>query len=215
MEDATAPHWTPERSRAGSADYPRGRTDMTISELFESVPTLQTERLLLRQLSTEDADDYFAIFSNDNVTRYYDVDTMTTVDQAKALIERHNAHYRNHVSVRYVLQTRDTDRIIGTFGFYDFKDTASVEIGFDLNYAYWKQGYMTEALRAAIAFIFYELAIKAIYGGFLEPNVASENLLKRFGFAKDKVVENVEIQEGVFSAVCFYKLDRDNCEPGR
>lgn len=34
-------------------------------------PILETERLILRELTKEDAEGIFACFSNDNVTRYY------------------------------------------------------------------------------------------------------------------------------------------------
>ncbi|WP_407690384.1 GNAT family N-acetyltransferase [Salipaludibacillus neizhouensis] len=34
-------------------------------------PTLETERLVLREISKDDAEDIFACFSNENVTQYY------------------------------------------------------------------------------------------------------------------------------------------------
>ena len=181
---------------------------MQTSDLFVSVPVLETDRLILRQLDNDDAADYFEIFSNEEVTRYYDVDTMTRTDEAKALIDRHNAHYRNHVSIRYVLQVKDSGKVIGTFGLYDFKDKDSVEMGFDLNRAYWKQGYMTEAITRIIDFIFRDLGIAAVFGGFLKPNAASENLLKRLGFTRDKILDNIEIMPGVFETVYFHMLSR-------
>ena len=181
---------------------------METSELFDNVPVLETNRLVLRQLTMDDAADYFEIFSDDEVTRYYDVNTMTDVNEAKALIQRHNAHYQNHVSIRYVLQLKDSGKVIGTFGLYDFKGSDSVEIGFDLNRAHWKQGYMTEAIRRVIDFVFQELGIAAVYGGFLKPNTASENLMKRLGFTRDKVLDTIEIMPGVFETVYFYKLTR-------
>jgi len=34
-------------------------------------PTLETERLILREITYDDAEGIFACFSNDNVTRFY------------------------------------------------------------------------------------------------------------------------------------------------
>ena len=181
---------------------------METNDLFVSVPMMETDRLILRQLTNDDAADYLDIFSNEEVTRHYDVDIMTRIEEAEALIDRHNGHYQNQVSIRYVLQLKDSRKVIGTFGLYDFKDRESVEIGFDLNREYWKQGYMSEAIRRVIEFSFQELGVGAVFGGFLKPNTASENLLKRLGFTRDKVLDNIEIKPGVFETVYFYKLTR-------
>jgi len=47
-----------------------------------------------------------------------------------------------------------------------------------------------------------------VYGGFLKPNTASDNLMKRLGFVRDKILENTEIMPGVFETVYCYKLTR-------
>lgn len=182
---------------------------MTKIELFEKPPNFETYRLHIRRLSLDDVKDYFEIFTNENVTRYYDVETMTSVDQAKELIEKHNQFYENKWSVRYALYNNEDKKTIGTLGLYDFKENQSIEIGFDLNYKYWKKGYMTETLKTVISFIFNNLNIQSIYGGFLKPNIASENIMKRLLFSRDKVEENIEIKPNVFETVYFYKLTKD------
>jgi len=183
---------------------------VTISDLFTNLPALTSDRLVLRQLHSKDAQDYYEIFSDDEVTRYYDVDTMTSIEQARALIDRHDAHYRNRVSIRYALELKETGKVIGTIGLYNFKEAESVEIGFDLNRRYWKQGYMTEAIKRIIDFTFQNLRIYTVYGGFLKANTASENLMKRLGFKKGKVADDVEIKPGVFETVYFYRLDGEH-----
>jgi RimJ/RimL family protein N-acetyltransferase len=45
-------------------------------------PTLETERLILRQLRIEDSFDLFKYFSMDEVTEYYDLDSFTELIQA-------------------------------------------------------------------------------------------------------------------------------------
>lgn len=179
---------------------------MNYNNLFDNIPELETDRLILRQLSDERAADYFEIFADAEVTRYYDVDTMTNIDQAKALIDRHNTHFQNRVSIRFVLELKATGKVIGSIGLYNFNGEESVEIGFDLNRRYWKQGFMTEALQRLIGFIFNDLEVSSIYAGFLENNIASENLMKRLGFRQDKVDKNIEIKPGVYETVYFYKL---------
>ena len=61
--------------------------------LSDSFPNLETERLLLRQLTPTDAEAIFQIFSDDEVTRYYDLATFTGLEQAQRLIARINERF--------------------------------------------------------------------------------------------------------------------------
>lgn len=50
-------------------------------------PKLETERLLLRELTIEDAEGIFACFSNDDVTRYYGQETLDNIEQAERFVD--------------------------------------------------------------------------------------------------------------------------------
>lgn len=49
-------------------------------------PELETERLVLREITKEDADDVFACFSNPEAMRYYGQDPFERREQAEQLI---------------------------------------------------------------------------------------------------------------------------------
>jgi [ribosomal protein S5]-alanine N-acetyltransferase len=49
-------------------------------------PTLETDRLILREITKEDTDAIFSSFSNDKVTRYYGQDTMKSIEEAEKSI---------------------------------------------------------------------------------------------------------------------------------
>ena len=46
-------------------------------------PVLETERLILRQLTLADAEDMFEYFSQDEVTEYYDLYTFKGIDEQR------------------------------------------------------------------------------------------------------------------------------------
>lgn len=50
-------------------------------------PILETERLLLREIVKEDAQSIYDCFSNNDVTRYYGLDPLTSIEQANELVE--------------------------------------------------------------------------------------------------------------------------------
>jgi ribosomal-protein-alanine N-acetyltransferase len=69
-------------------------------------PTLITERLRLRQLRDEDANDLFHYFSKDEVTEYYDLESFTDVSQANELIHTWNGRYLEQQGIRWGITHR-------------------------------------------------------------------------------------------------------------
>ncbi|MEK3775233.1 GNAT family N-acetyltransferase [Paenibacillus sp. FSL K6-4396] len=58
-------------------------------------PELETKRLLLREIKQSDSQDIFQIFSSDEVTKFYDVESFTNMKQAEELIQRWNERFQN------------------------------------------------------------------------------------------------------------------------
>lgn len=56
-------------------------------------PVLETERLILRQLTLADSEDMFEYFSQDEVTEYYDLYTFKGIDEAEKLIQDFNKNF--------------------------------------------------------------------------------------------------------------------------
>lgn len=161
--------------------------------MTEGFPTLTTERLVLREFKPSDAPAVFEIFSYEGVTRYHNVDTMTSLDQAEKIVARRIRLFSNQWGVRWAITHRDDVHIVlGSCGFYmTNKDFRSAEIGFELHPDYWRRGLMSETLTAALNFgyssrFFFELnRVQALTS--LE-NIASINLLKNFGFQPEGVL---------------------------
>jgi len=57
-------------------------------------PTLETERLRLREIVNKDAQGIFNCFSNNDVTRYYGQDPITTKVQAEQFVEHFAKNYK-------------------------------------------------------------------------------------------------------------------------
>ena len=67
---------------------------------MKTFPVIETDRLILRRITPEDEADVFAIFSNPEVTRFYDLDTFTDRAQARELIERHRIQFEKDAGIR-------------------------------------------------------------------------------------------------------------------
>lgn len=107
---------------------------------------LETERLLLRCISYDDAAFFYQQFSNDEVNRYlYDAEPCASKEEAEERIEFYlEPEPRNQH--RWIPVLKSTGESIGARGFHCWnRKTGEVEIGYDLFPTYWRQGYTTEA----------------------------------------------------------------------
>ena len=52
---------------------------MSISNVMDGFPQLETKRFILRRLTLSDAESIFQIFADDEVTKYYDVPSFTSI----------------------------------------------------------------------------------------------------------------------------------------
>jgi len=126
-------------------------------------PMLQTDRLILRQLTMEDIDFVFEHFHDPNVTQYLlDEPPLADYAQAQAIIEYYQAP-EGKMHNRWGIVRKADNRLIGTCGYHKWMTTYfHAEIGYDLSPDCWGQGYMSEAMRAAIQNGFERMGLNRI-----------------------------------------------------
>ncbi|MDX8365406.1 GNAT family protein [Cytobacillus sp. IB215665] len=160
-------------------------------------PELATDRLILREITEADAEGIFACFSNDDVTRYYGQESLVSIEQAKNIVNFFANNYKEKRGIRWGIQIKGTDGIIGTIGFNAWLPKYKrAEIGFEINPAYWHQGYASEAIRKIITYGFDSLDLTRIGAVVFLENDASNNLLTKLGFQKEGVLRNNIYQNG-------------------
>src|SRR6266568_2966065 len=114
-------------------------------------PRLETARLILREITPNDAETLFAIHADAEAMRWYGADTMTELSQAHKLIELFAGWRRQpNPGTRWGIERREDGRLIGTCGLFAWNaNWRNCAIGFELARDAWKGRYMIEALRAA------------------------------------------------------------------
>lgn len=149
-------------------------------------PNLYTPRLRLESIHSNYINDIYEIFSNANVIKYYNIDSFTSNEDAKNLIDIFNRRWEAKSGIRWGLYHEH--KLIGTIGFNKFiNDGHSAEIGFELLPKYWGNGYMNEALNKIIDFGFNDLELTELIGYVLPLNISSQNCLNRVGFVRLEV----------------------------
>jgi ribosomal-protein-alanine N-acetyltransferase len=168
---------------------------------------LQTARLTLRPLRQEDLDFVYRHFSNPEVNRYlYDKPPVASLVQAQEIIDSYDLG-ENSSANRWVLGRNSDGQPLGTCGYHQWNRLhRRAEIGYDLDPAAWKQGYMSEALTAALQFGFTAMALNRVAALVYPGNRSSVGLLKKLGFTMDGTLRGYYRNGGVVYDHWIYSL---------
>lgn len=159
-----------------------------MAELSNPFPLLKTDRLLLRQLAPADAEAVFQIFSDGEVTRYYDIDAFSGLEQAQRLIARLNERFEHGEGIRWGIVQKATGQFIGTCGYNGWVRTSyRASIGYDLARSAWGQGFMTEALQAVLRYGFDTMALNRVEALVIPGNIQSMRVLEKLGFQAEGI----------------------------
>lgn len=151
--------------------------------IFKHLPTLETERLILKKISRNYLDDVYEYRSDPAVSKYLLWNPEKNKDVTLCYIEYIEELYQKGKFFDFGIFLKSNGKLIGTVGFTTInlhKNTASV--GYVLNSKYWGQGIAKEALDKLIDFGFSSLEFDALYAKFMEENTASKRVLEKCGF---------------------------------
>ena len=184
---------------------------MSQASVFEN---LETERLLLRRFTPEDAEFVLRHFSDPEVTKYLlDAAPLATIEQAHALIGEYLRPTARTFN-RWVLVHKADQAAIGTCGFHKWNQRSfRAEIGYDLSPHYQGRGLMTEALHAALAHGFDVLKLHRIEAFIYVENVPSLQLAERLGFRQEGVLRDFFYLNGSFHDHALWSLLRSEWQP--
>ena len=144
---------------------------------------LETNRLILKNIGTDDRDFIFGLFSNDDVNNFlYDAEPLTNISGADEIInfylelEPRNQH-------RWIIIRKMDNIKMGTCGFHCWnKNNSKVEMGYDLHKEFWGNGYMQEALIEIMTFAEKIMSINEIEVHIYVDNEKSIRLIERLDF---------------------------------
>jgi ribosomal-protein-alanine N-acetyltransferase len=148
--------------------------------------TVETERLTLRQLSTEyvDAFELYDLFSHrrddvDDVFAYVPQEPYTSIKEAQEWIERAETEWADSEEAQYAVYTPD-EELAGYVGLFFEWERRTGRLGVTLGKPYWGNGYASECLRRLtdLAFDRFDLDVVAI--GHEEGNDRSRRMIETF-----------------------------------
>ncbi|MDR2975943.1 MAG: GNAT family N-acetyltransferase [Streptococcaceae bacterium] len=141
--------------------------------------TFETDRLILRKITLDDAEDFLIYHSDPKVASLAGFGLSRNLDEAQNFII--NFNFR-HSLCNWCLELKVNHQVIGDVGLNLEGDGCMTEIFYALNQDFWGQGLMPEAIGALTSFCFDKLAVDVIYASAIVENKQSRRVLEKLGF---------------------------------
>ena len=142
---------------------------------------LETERLILREMTQDDFPALKALLQNPKVMYAYE--HSFTHQDVQDWLNRQITRYEQDGFGLWGILLKPNDIWIGQAGLtlQKYKDTKVLEIGYLLQASFWGQGYATEAAEACKRYAFEQLGANTVYAIIKTDNIASRHVAERIG----------------------------------
>lgn len=143
---------------------------------------IKTDRLILRPLTDNDADEMFENWTwDERVSRYCRWHPHKSVEETKQLLKMYKGQAESGFDYRWGIELKNDSTLIGIIDVVNLsEDKLTATVGYNLAYYYWNKGYATEALNAVIVNLF-ENGVKRIIAEHHMDNNASGRVMEKCG----------------------------------
>lgn len=151
---------------------------------------LETERLILRALSLEDAAFILELLNEPSYIHNIGDRKVRTIEGAKTYIKKGPmASYDEHGFGLRLVELRETHEPIGICGLIKRETLEDVDIGYAFLPKFWSKGYATESAMAVKVLARDSLGLKRIVGITDPENTNSIHVLEKLGMKFEKMVK--------------------------
>lgn len=168
---------------------------------------LETERLILRRFTMEDAQTMFDNWANDpQVVKYLTWPCHGSVELTKNLLKSWIAAYEKDHYYQWAIEFEG--QAVGSISVIKCDDKAElVEIGYCIGSAWWHKGIMTEALHAVMKFFFEEVGANHVTACHDSQNPHSGAVMKKCGMRHEGALRQYGWNnQGICDIVCYGML---------
>ena len=158
-----------------------------MKKLFDEIPRLEGERIILRKIEREDADALREMAHSRNIYRYEPTYLLEqqyeNMDQL--LTDLYGEFFEKKMNLFLAITLKENPaELCGIAEFYDYRDHIhAVSIGYRLREKYWHAGMATETARLMADYLFGETDIEIITASTMTENEASAHVLGKNGFS--------------------------------
>lgn len=170
----------------------------------DRVMEVETERLVLRRFTKEDADAHLAIVSDPEFRTHFPARYRPDRDGVLVGIGRFLEHWYQFGFGVWLLELKSEQRPVGYCGLRHLAPTDEVELLYGIDKALWGQGLTTEAARASLRYGFEEMGFARVMAVTVHENKGSRRVMEKCGMRYER-------DANYFDLDCvYYALDRED-----
>jgi RimJ/RimL family protein N-acetyltransferase len=150
--------------------------------------SLKTERLRLRKAKLADADAIFREYAQDpEVTKYVSWRAHQNLEETREYVQMCLLAWDVGKAFHWVIESAEDKQVMGMI--IARVNAEKWELGYVLARPHWRQGYMTEALKAIIAWALKQKEIHRVWAVCDVDNVASARVMEKIGMQREGILK--------------------------
>ena len=175
-----------------------------LKDHLEVKPILETPRLILRTLTPDDVPDLRRWLARDEVYTYWGRPASKGEREPETMFVDPRPWVKRKPSpdFKWGMVSKDTNTVIGDISVFDIENSRMGSVGYRLDPDLWGQGYTSEALAAAVDFIFTHTELDRLHATADVRNVASNRVLEKCGFVHEGTIRHGKM----VSTYCDYHI---------
>lgn len=171
------------------------------------VPIIETERLILRPLTLDDAEDVFKWAGDERVAKYMIYPCHKNIEVTKDWLKSLQEFKEGNFDWGFVL--KESGQLVGSGGVYYKEDEKAWNFGYNIAFDYWNKGYTTEAAKAMIKYAYENFGARDFISVHAVDNPASGRVMEKCGLKFSHYGEYSKFDGSATFKAKFYKMHMD------
>ena len=177
--------------------------------ILKQIPTIETERLILRAFSISDAKDVQRLAGDKAIVEMtLNIPYPYEDGMAEKWIKTHQEQFNQGELISLAIVHKEDDYLIGNIGIIIDQKNENGELGYWVGKDYWNKGYCTEAAKALVEYSFRKMGLNRIYATHFKKNPASGEVMKKIGMSYEGCLRQQVKKWGKFEDLVYYGLLR-------
>ena len=177
------------------------------SKTLKRIPTLETERLVLRPFSLDDAPAVQRLAGDRAIAATTLAIPHPYVDgMAQDWISKHQTYFDQGKGITFAISRKRDGSLLGAMSLMRLEAGHQAELGYWIGRLYWDQGYCTEAGEAVLLYAFAELGLVRVHCHHFARNPASGRVMRKLGMQHEGTRRRHVKKWGKFEDVELYGI---------
>lgn len=173
--------------------------------------TIETDRLILRRFSYDDADDMLKYWISDpKIQSLYSEPTYSTKEELNPLLNKYISSYEKQDYYRWAIVLKETNECIGQIAYFlvDSKNNFA-EIEYCIGSKFQRKGLATEATKAIIKYGFNQINLHKVQICTKSINLPSKKVIEKCGFTYEGTLRDYFYMDGKYVGRLYYSMLQD------